>query len=716
MKKHPKQAFGIFHDGLVVRIVHLVREGSEVYLQAVDHTDLDKYWYKILDDPTVSAVDAITKESKGTSQSAIEIDEFDNDYVTNYQLQPSERMLGAFELSRGVIALNVYEDNILKDNPGTTDKKDIKRFVKTRVPSKELKAGEYQSSIIDKGGVKQHWLHHGTNRLLELLKNHARNNRQKHYYKLADANDIVLTDYFRNTYQTELEGRTMLVYLGQEYRKAFLFEDGVWRETLALQITQSVPDEETITSKLALAIDSAGISEPERVILCGDLASHELGEFMMSQFASVKVELFSFHNLVISTASDELHDNRSLSKYTIPIALAYKALYYEELGFTHSNFLPSKIIEGQKEFKVAWHGLLILLLIFASVFIATNQFLKSNQVLNIERQQKLDLNLSLRQKQAEADRISKIMSDMEKQDQNLDAIGVILEGKNYWTQLLNRINANFRANPSSWITNLKLDKSKIFVSGVTSKRANVIAFANEFEGSQIRKVSHAKIREHDIWVFELLFDAPKVNWMEDIEQQMRAMLATHTPEQTASVSDKRVSVVPSETPKRATPAPTPTQTTPVVKIQKLHLGTIDYAISPGATEEMLGMDAAITAQYQSFVNAVNLGNMWEYRKQGFRFLSQHAAHPLSPIVRWWLAYRLYLDKEYLQADQALADNLLASSDFHTLSLLLQARIHLAMGDRKYLDIYESLERQQHPAKLEQQINKDLKAISKGAGR
>jgi len=112
MKKHPKQAFGIFHDGLVVRIVHLVRDGSDVYLQAADHTELDRYWYKIIDDPSVSMVDSKTKEDRSPAKSDIDIDEFDNDYVTNFQLQPSERMLASFDLKYGVIALNVYDENI----------------------------------------------------------------------------------------------------------------------------------------------------------------------------------------------------------------------------------------------------------------------------------------------------------------------------------------------------------------------------------------------------------------------------------------------------------------------------------------------------------------------------------------------------------------------------------------------------------------------------
>lgn len=711
MKKHPKQAFGIFHDGLALRMVHLVRDGSDVYLQAVDHADLDKYWYKTLDEPIETGVDLDTKEISVSVDDAIDMEVLDSDYASEYQVQPGDRMLNAFELSRGVIAINVYEDNILKDAPGIIDKKGVNRFIKTKVPLKEQKAGDYHSSIVEIGGVKRHWLHHGTNHLLEMLQEHSRNNRRKLFFQLADANDIAITDYFVHAYRDELEGRVMLVYLGQEYRKAFVFEQGKWQETLKLQITQNIPDEEIITSKLVLAIDSAGISEPQRIILCGDLASSTLVEFMTSQFNSVQIELFNFHNIILSAATAEVEDTRSLSKYAISIALAYKALFMEENGFSPSNFLPSKIIEGQKEFKIAWHGLLILLLIFASVILATNAFLKQNQTLGNEQRLKTELNLTLKQKQAEADKINEILSDMERLDKNLEALGTLLSGKNYWTELLDIINTSFRAHPTSWLTNLKQEKEMLFISGVSSKRDNVIAFANELPGSRIHKVAHTTIRNHDIWSFELSFTAPNVDWMAEIEQQMRSSLAAGTLQSAAPDAKTPKSVVPAQSVPRSAPASSvPSEK---VKTQKLHLPPLDEGVCPVATAEMLALDVEVNVQYEKFASATKLGNMWEYRKQGFRFLSLYAAHPLAPVVRWWMAYRLYLDQEYDLAGQFLAENLNASSEFHDISLLLQARIYLAQGDRKYIDLYDSLQRESQDTALAKQVVKDLKAIAQG---
>jgi hypothetical protein len=151
------------------------------------------------------------------------------------------------------------------------------------------------------------------------------------------------------------------------------------------------------------------------------------------------------------------------------------------------------------------------------------------------------------------------------------------------------------------------------------------------------------------------------------------------------------------------------------KPQKLHLAPIDSTLAPAATPELLAIDAQVSEQYQRFMEAINLGNMWEYRKQGYRFLSLHAAHPLSPIVRWWMSYRLYLDREYNLAQEFLNDKLTGSSDLHSISLLVQARLYLAKGDRRYIDLYQSLEQEVQGTTLQKQVQADLAAIAKGGG-
>ena len=128
-------------------------------------------------------------------------------------------MLSKFNFQNGVIALNIHEEHIIKDTSGKVDKKDIVKFRKEKLTKLQMKSGEWSSCIVEAAGQKQHCLYTGTNMLLHTLQDYATEAHTKLYYQLADANDLILTDFFRYTQNIE-EGKTvLLVYLGIEYRK-----------------------------------------------------------------------------------------------------------------------------------------------------------------------------------------------------------------------------------------------------------------------------------------------------------------------------------------------------------------------------------------------------------------------------------------------------------------------------------------------------------------
>lgn len=715
MKKHPKQAFGIFHDGLAVRLVHLSREGNEVYIQALDHTELDTYWYKILEDPSVSMVDSQTMEDKVTPKSELDVDEFDNDYVANYQLQPSERMLSSFDLKQGVIAINVYEDNIIKDNFGQTSKKDVSAFVKSKLSPKQIKTGDWQTSIVSTGGHKQTWLHKGSNRLLDMLRDYQRTNKIPMFYQLADANDVALTDYFRLTQDHLPEHDTLLVYLGQEYRKAFLFQNGEWIETLKLQITQSIPEPEVISSKLALAIDSEQLKEPDTIVVCGDLATEELVDYVKSQFPAATVEMLSFRNLVIASPDAENIDNRRLSQFTIPIALAYKALFLEDSRFTPSNFLPSRIVEGQKVFKIAWHGFIVLFTIFGVAFFFTNLIMKSALSIRQEQSLKKDLEYRLELRRKEAEEIQKIRTELDNQEKNIQVLQDLLKDKNPWTEALSIANRSFSGQPLSWLTSLKLDKGMLHLNGVTTRRAAIIDFANAYPGSQIRKVSHSTIRGNNIWTFEMDSPLPQVDWVGEIQRdveellKLRMSVGEDKPAE-APVEEKQVSKG-----KQKPIAPqTPPANKKTDKMGRVILPVLPQSSCPTPREEALAGDKQDVTDYYSFVASANRGNIWEYRDMGTRFLSRHPGSELAPAVRWWMSYRLYLDKEYSLASQFLLPMLNKDDRYLPYAIMLKARVDYANGNSGYKDMYKLFKNDFGRHSLISQVNADMALIEKGA--
>jgi len=590
----------------------------------------------------------------------------------------------------------------------------MEQFVKSKVPSKQYRHGDWQSAIVTIGGQKQHWLHYGKNRLLDLLREFQKNNHTPLFFQLADANDLALTDYFRNSYRESLDKDTLLVYLGQEYRKAFVFKNREWVDTLKLQITQILPEPEVISSKLALALDSAQITEPEVIVLCGDLANDELVENMKTQFPSEQIELLSFHDLSMAAENTETFDPQRLTLHTIPIALAYKALFADEGDYNPSNFLPSKVIEGQKVFKVAWHGILVLVLIFVTTVIATNMILRANQSLRNETVLKRELDFTLEKRRKEAAEIQKIRDDLDAQEKNLEILKNLLENKNPWTEVLAIGNRVFAGQPQSWLNNLKLDKGNLYLSGFTTRRAAVLEFANAFSDSKIRKVKNNVIRGHNVWEFEIVSLLPTVDWMEliekDVEELVKLKLSYGEERQaneTGEIAKVDTGPVKPLSPVKILSAKT------VDKRGRVILPVLPQSSCPVPRDELTTGEGEDVKDYFKFVASANRGNIWEYRDMGTRFINRHKGSDLLPAVRWWMSYRLYLDKEYMLASQFIEPMLNQSDRYLPYAILLKARVDYALGSSRYKEYYNLLKIDYGRHTIMTQVNADLQLIEKG---
>ncbi|MDD4806481.1 MAG: hypothetical protein PHO35_06840, partial [Candidatus Cloacimonetes bacterium] len=345
MKKSAKEAFGIIQDGQIIRIVHLRKDGAETYLLGSDSMLLDADWYKS-DQAKASSADAdfIPIDSQFMDSDELDISDMGSSesYETSdlpqqprMEVSPVTLMFARFALADGVVAVNLHDQHIIKDEPGKIKRADMARFRKASMSREAKKAAAWQSCVVDAEEGPQHWLHTGPNLLLDAIINYGQESSTKLYFQLADANDVVLTEFYRFSIGDDLAGTNLFVYLGNEYRKLFVFQDGKWTQTLDIHITQEFPDAQVIYSKISLAMDSAQIGEPESIVLAGDLADKNLVEYVNSQSMSTKTSLISFPGLVVSGSEEgDEYNNLVLAKYSLAIALAYKALNTDDKHFS----------------------------------------------------------------------------------------------------------------------------------------------------------------------------------------------------------------------------------------------------------------------------------------------------------------------------------------------------------------------------------------------
>ncbi len=684
MQKHPRQVFSIVEDGHGLSLAHVFRENNQLYVDIAESIKLDTPVY--LEDDSSPAPE-IPADAKGLEDAeSVDLDDYEESLKDDYRTDPYHSLLSPHQLKWGVIALNVNDDNLVRVRDISVKKKNLRRIVRANIDEANFRSGSWQSSQLKISSKEELWIHQGRNKHLEQILAYQARNRTKLYYQIADANDIYMADYFKQLIQG-LEKRIMLVCLGQEYRKILVFENGAWLDSLTVQLTQTDPEPDVIYSKLSLAIDSSPYNNPDALVLCGDVITVETLDYLRSQFDPIEVSLLGFPQLVVTSHKAETYEPIHLAKHALPIALAVKAINPEAAHNTRSDFLPTSIVEGQKVFKVAWHGFILLILLFVFTTYYTTAMLKSISEYNRSKQENGRLEILLAQKRTDAEEIQEIRSSLDLHQQNLEAIKTILEGKNPWTMLLEEINRTLRSHPTSWIQNFTQDQGRLTITGSTTNRRNVVAFAEMLPDAQIKRVANVRVRNTTLWQFEINSALPTVNWAEEIDKEFARLWSEREASGMGSAEQGEAGA---------------TQATSLALFPASALLT--------ATPEQLRHNNAEAEAYNAFITATESRNQWQYRDKGQSFITRNRNSALVPIVRWRMAYRFYVDKQYSFATQYLTPMMGNRDQYYPHALLLAARIAYAQGNNQYRELYRKLKSDYALHPLSSIFNQDLRTI------
>ena len=723
MKKHPKLAYGISEDGLAIRLACLSRDDGQVRLNNLDIVELDKPLYRTQDQLT--GFDNVIREDTQQLGGDLQFEEFEAADLPTIKAAPWERMLANALLHKGVLALNVNEENLVRGTDIPTAKAVEKDFVRANLDPGQLKSGEWQTSRFAVNGNSVFLLHRGANLLLQAIAYYGKRNRKNYYYQLADANDIALADLYRISNPDDGK-RALLVYLGRDYRKAFLFVGGHLQDVYPLNITQDFPEPELLFSRVTLALDNSQQAEPEKYVICGDLASHEVVEYF-HQHSAKAASLLTYPQLAVDGLDRDLYNPLYLAQFALPLALALKAISPEDGRFTQSNFLPGYLMEAQKPFKIGWHGYLIMIAIFGVALLGTITFLNSQSQYKeaFERKRALDHELAvLRIETAE---IAKMRAEMQYFSKNMDAIRLVLKGKNPWSLLLDTLNRQFQSRPYSWLTNMKKEGSRLLISGVTLNRANVIAFAEALPQSRIQKVTSSQIHGKTVWTFEISSDLPEVDWVGQIENEMTALMEQRKIEEELRQASEQEQNPDTEAaaeqnqPLATSPAtPTPVEKAPPTPVADANTVPEKAFLEPIATQYMpplttVHQRAGVSqkAAYNEFIHAINQGDLDATKKLGNAFLAKYPGGALEPMVRWHLSNKLYRAGEYNLATEVL-DPLVHYRDGHyPYAMLLAARINYAKNGKRYPVIYAGLLKEFPSHPIRELLDQDMAVLGLG---
>ncbi|MFO7659679.1 MAG: hypothetical protein R6V77_02095, partial [Candidatus Cloacimonadaceae bacterium] len=425
------------------------------------------------------------------------------------------------------------------------------------------------------------------------------------------------------------------------------------------------------------------IVDPENVYVCGDNCFIDAVEYLRSQLPNSNVEMWHMGELYMDSEALNVYDMDMIARFMLPVALAWKALTMENPETLKTNFLPSYIVEGQKVFKIAWHGYLL----FALVFLGALFFTFSIQQLKFSITQENALNKQLQVEHAEKKVQADAMMAMEKaiQQQNviIETIKTLLKGKNQWTEIITNLNDSFQTHPTSWIRNLRKDGDGFKVLGVTTHRPNIVYFAGLFPNGSIINAKYRKIRDFTVWDFEINYSYPEVDWykmMEEDAQELRRYQEAkgiESPKATETGETSRGSLT-----QRVSQAVSGNLDDKVMVSKSI----IDL---PHPPEQMLiaeANDPAVIA-FKEIVTAFNSKNDWQMSDLGVKFINAYPKSPLISYIRWYNAYRFWQNRQYDQANLWLGPIRNTRDAVYPFTLLLSSEISRAHGNKKLAEDY-----------------------------
>ena len=327
--------------------------------------------------------------------------------------------------------------------------------------------------------------------------------------KLIDSADTALMGLVRASYELGEEEISVIVYVGHDFSRLIFMQGGNYLHFAPI-ISEgygSANVENTIYSRILLEQDNIALPRIDRIILAGESHKINMLEALAPQFPHSTVEYLKAPDLDLSAFDGQVGEQ--ISEYAIPIVAAWQALDPKAKGFYHTNLIPNSIIEGQKVFKLAWHGWFAALAVIVSIVFFYTSILKQNaEIINARE--------SLQKKQARlADievlqqRETTLNDEIKKYDLATTVYDSLAPGSDRWSRVLHYLANSIEDLNSVWIYSLKKDDqnpNSLIISGRSIYRTRIPRLASVFERATLRAVRTTAIRGKIIYDFDIVVE------------------------------------------------------------------------------------------------------------------------------------------------------------------------------------------------------------------
>ncbi len=330
----------------------------------------------------------------------------------------------------------------------------------------------------------------------------------KRYYKIpaVKSAEISLAYYVAKRKKFFPDDHSLIVYIGKEYSKLiFLHGRKIQHIGSTIDIgTANLHTYDVYFSKILLEMENGGISSLDNIVVCGEDDSENLILSFYGTFPESNVSRLEFDD--IDSSNVDTKTAEMMSSFSVPIAVATDYFDEQENLHTGINLLPRYVKEDQKVFQFAWHGYVLLPLLFGSALLVTTMIMNNEKQISKLNNEIAEKTVLLRQNQEILGNITQLESKISGFGQTQAILDSASSGTGVYTKILQQVSDFFAGRKNIWITKMGTDASqKVVVEGYALNKYVLTDFAYSIENAQLKSVTQDVLREKNVYKFLLNF-------------------------------------------------------------------------------------------------------------------------------------------------------------------------------------------------------------------
>jgi len=512
-KGRSKNVLGVFVDGLDVKLALLTARGKRIVVEELRSATLVSklYEHKSAEAPVSSmgdTGDAFSLGSVPSVEAASDAQAEDNNAILLGLLAqyPSNRYSFTYSLAEPAIYYHVLESDFglkgakLKERI-LEELKNIRAFQPSVDAVDHIKTDEGNLlCIVREDGLS---LIHSLQNIKGFIGGRIP------MIPVVDSADISLMNVVRTNYDLQPEEVSVIIYIGVEFtRLIFMRGPHFYQFAPILGEGYDSPNlPNTVYSRLLLEQDNLAIPHIGRIILAGECRRIAFRDFLMQQLPDQEIDYLLAPQLDSSPLSAEQQE--AISEYAVPIGAAWRVLDAANPNLYSINLLPLSVKEDQRVFGLAWHGWLLIPLLFLTTFFFTWQIAQKSKQIK-ELQEVLALKESQRAENVTlSNSIQALNEQLTRYKTSLALYDTLVPGSERWSKVFAQLSHGVEDLNSIWLTDFTVGTDNVItMNGFTTYRTRIPRLATLFDNSLLKEVNVQAIREQTVYRYRIEVPAP----------------------------------------------------------------------------------------------------------------------------------------------------------------------------------------------------------------